>query len=186
MCESVQRGIGAGAAAATYSALVESGMSKTTEGVAVWLCVAAYHPEVAAPREVWSGGLPLGAGNLGVLGKILKDSGEEEGGGGAAKGTWSQKLHFVWDLILAVYLAEEGVWSELRRSSEIAGWAELWRAVVDGEFLLIFSSSSLDPAFSGMNRCSSIFPGAGCPGLPQPNGSVALPEAPHHQALEGQ
>ncbi|KAI5849467.1 DNA polymerase phi-domain-containing protein [Morchella snyderi] len=147
VCESVQRGVGAGAAAATYSALAESGMSKTTEGVAVWLCVAAYHPGVVAPREVWSGGLPLGAGNLGVLGKILKDSGEEEGGGGAAKGTWSQKLHFVWDFILAVHLAEEGVWSELRKSSEVAGWAELWRAVVDES--LFSTSASEERKFHG-------------------------------------
>lgn len=145
VCESVQRGVTVEAATLAYAALVESGMAKTMEGVAVWLCVAAYHPGVAAPREVWGGGSPLGAGNLGTLGRILKDSGEEEGG--AAKGTWNQKLHFVWDFIFAVYLAEDEVWSELRGSSEIAGWAELWRVVIDES--LFSTSSSEERKFHG-------------------------------------
>lgn len=115
---------GEGEAAEVYKALVDSGMARSSEGVAVWLALRAYHPGVVPGEEVW---VPLEGGSLVGLGRSLK---EEE------KGCWSAKVHFVWDFVLAVYFDGEGVWAGVRGGCEVAGWEELWRVVVDGEFLI--------------------------------------------------
>lgn len=136
ICSSVQSwpaGVAVEAAGLTYSALVESGLARSSEGVAVWLTLQAGYPGVAPPRDVWVKESPLNSANLGSLGKVLKEAGEGEA---QQKGSWNPKLHFVWDFIMGVYFDEEGRWAELRKGG-VAEWKEVWRVVVDGELHLL-------------------------------------------------
>lgn len=124
------------AADLTYAALVESGLTKSSEGVAIWLTLRAYHPDVASPSDVWVKDSPLNSSNLASLGKVLKEAGGEEGSA-QQKGSWNPKLHFVWEFILGVYFDEEGKWAGLRKG-DIAEWRDVWKVVVDGEFFHSF------------------------------------------------
>lgn len=117
----------------TYAALVESGLARSSEGVAVWLTLQAHHPGVKPPSDVWIKDSPLNSSNLANLGKILKEAGEDVGM--QTKGSWNPKLNFVWEFISGVYFDEEGEWAGLRKG-EIAEWKELWKVVVDGKFVL--------------------------------------------------
>lgn len=114
----------------TYTALVESGLARSSEGVAIWLTLQAHHPSVTPPSDVWIKDSPLSSSNLVNLGKILKEAGEDGG-----KGSWNPKLNFVWEFILGVYFDKEGKWAGLREG-EIAEWKEVWKVVVDGEFVV--------------------------------------------------
>lgn len=114
----------------TYAALVESGLARSSEGVAIWLTLQAHHPSVTPPNDVWIKNSPLNSLNLVNLGKILKEAGEY--GGMQSKGSWNPKLNFVWEFILEAYFEKEGKWAGLREG-EIAEWKEVWKVVVDGE-----------------------------------------------------
>lgn len=128
-------GIAAKIAGLTYSALVESGLARSSEGVAIWLTLQAYHPSVAPPRDVWIKDSPLNSSNLANLGRILKEVSEE--GGMQSKGSWNPKLHFVWEFILEIYFDEKENWAKLKEG-EIAEWKEVWKVVVDGEQCYFF------------------------------------------------
>lgn len=116
----------------TYAALIESGLARSSEGVAIWLTLQAHHPSVAPPKDVWIKDSPLNSSNLASLGKILKEAGGD--GEMQPKGSWNPKLNFVWELILGVYFDEEGRWAKLEKGA-IAEWKEVWKVVVDGEFV---------------------------------------------------
>lgn len=125
-------GIAEKAAGLTYAALAESGLERSSEGVAIWLTLQAYHPSVVPPRGVWIKDSPLNSSNLANLGMILKEAGED--GGIQPKGSWNPKLNFAWELILGIYFDEEGRWARLRKGA-IAEWKEVWKVVIDGEFV---------------------------------------------------
>ena len=147
--------------------VVERNLARTSEGVGVWLCFEQLCPgameeeeeeeEAGGLGKVWGDGKwgPLVMGNLGVVAKVLKESGaagavsgekarneiatssrEKDSVGG--KGTWSPKLHWVWDEIIRIYLAAE---SEKRKKNndinqrdpgDFASFQQFWRVVVDG------------------------------------------------------
>ncbi|KAF8468401.1 DNA polymerase phi-domain-containing protein [Kalaharituber pfeilii] len=109
-----------------WKLIADNGLARTSEGVGVWLCFEELHPgatgEEAAAGRSWDGGRgPLARGSLPVLAKVLKESGAagaEKGAGDeqqtqdgrgkvtvGGKGVWSPQLHWVWDEILKVYIA---------------------------------------------------------------------------------
>jgi len=93
-----------------FTKLDEAKLSLTTEGVAIYLSVPlSFRSSVLTKLDfqnaTWKECDPLHQSNLALLAKVLKDisNGEEqaeEKGNTKKKGSWSPRLHFVWQLIV--------------------------------------------------------------------------------------
>lgn len=96
----------------TFTKLDEAKLSLTTEGLAIYLSVpSSFRSQHLANLDfknaTWKLADPLHQSNLSTLAKVLKDisSGDEEPeetnkNNLKKKGTWSPRLHFVWQLIV--------------------------------------------------------------------------------------
>ena len=120
--------------------LLAKGLAKTPQGVAIWIGAYAEFPSIESPPGVWHHDDPLSRKEKSKLGKILmeapattspQDSIESET---TAKGAWSTKLQFAWDVILAELLREEP--QGLQRDAKFAKrmkFSEFWEECIDSE-----------------------------------------------------
>ncbi|RPB26351.1 hypothetical protein L211DRAFT_781643 [Terfezia boudieri ATCC MYA-4762] len=151
-----------------WKMVVERGLAKTSEGVGVWLCFDELCPGEVEDGRVWGEGRwgPLVGRNLPLLARVLKESGSGIGG----KGVWNPKLHWVWDEITRIYLAQDSatpettgekkmVGRELKISTTvtdaIAPFSQFWLIVVDES--LFSASSSEERKFHGFLLLIKLF-----------------------------
>ncbi|KAF8426593.1 DNA polymerase phi-domain-containing protein, partial [Tirmania nivea] len=157
--------------------VVERNLAKTSEGVGVWLCFEELCPGTMGEVEegkVWGEGRggPLMGGNLPVVARVLKESGGKKGGKGSGvggKGVWNPKLHWVWDEIIRVYLAQDSATPETAEEKKkggkekkfsnvtdsIAPFSQFWLIVVDESFFS--ASSSEERKFHGFLLLIKLF-----------------------------
>lgn len=104
------------------------GLNLTTEGIAVYLSIPQqtrekFASKISNPKPNWKNGDPLSKGNLPVLAKALKDVEVVEAetqsndtskskNGNKQKGSWSPRIHFVWDIIIKNYNSIETTGNE--------------------------------------------------------------------------
>ena len=90
--------------------LLAYGLSKTSQGVAIWTGIQAAFPSIDFPQGVWHKKDPLNRKDSSRLIQILMEaptaSSSQEGTEleATAKGVWASKLPFAWDVILAELL----------------------------------------------------------------------------------
>ncbi|KAI9738759.1 MAG: DNA-directed DNA polymerase [Cirrosporium novae-zelandiae] len=102
-------------------------LSKTPEGVALWLCVQARHKPDILVKGIWLDESPLHKEEKSVLSKALRETPID---GLSQKGSWNSKLHFVWDLVLArLYKLQGGKPKE--EPTQSINFAEFWSEVID-------------------------------------------------------
>ncbi|KAL8999208.1 MAG: hypothetical protein Q9169_001873 [Polycauliona sp. 2 TL-2023] len=124
---------------AIINKLVDSGLAKTPEGVAVWLKVQGHFPKVKLPTGIWRRENPTHEKEMPKLALILKEaaipgrSGEED----AAilqKGSWTPKTHFVWNVVLADLMSEKPKAKTIR-------FKDFWQVAVDEHIFAPTSSA---------------------------------------------
>ncbi|KAL8784603.1 MAG: hypothetical protein Q9213_003858 [Squamulea squamosa] len=125
--------------------LVESGLAKTPEGIAIWLKVQVDIPEIELPTDIWRGGSPLLPRHRSKLAKILKETTsaerpDEKNEQISQRGSWTSRIHFAWTVILAE-LTKENHSQARGRKSEIISLEEFWQVAVDEH---LFASTSSD------------------------------------------
>lgn len=112
----------------TLGKLLEMGMERTPEGVAIWIVAYEKYPDSA-----WKN--PLATKNIATLGHILleKKSAQNEETRSITQANRTTQLHFVWDMIADYYI-------RLAQMSDKQGqqFKTFWSKVVDG-----MSASSL-------------------------------------------
>ncbi len=126
-------------AIAIVESLRANNLVRTPEGVAVWLEVRSCYPDAVLPKTVWKHRDPLCRDEAASIAEVMKDarakqqpdSGEAAGAQGA--GTWSQQLHFSWDMVLRE-LCLPAV-RDVKVSSKRMTFAKFWADVVDSEYL---------------------------------------------------
>lgn len=126
--------------------LHSSGLSRTPEGIAVWLIVRSKFPFVKLPLKVWHSEDPLNRKDKQRLASILKeastsDSGNNaQNGGSSHKGLWTSKLHFTWDIVISLLLnSDENHVISDEKASKRLNFASFWSEAVDGTFPPAFS-----------------------------------------------
>lgn len=123
------------------------GREITPEKLAIVLKLGQVSPKLDLERYIvppLKNTRPLSKQNLIVLAKILKDAtppnaDDEVGLAKGSSGNWKAQLHFAWNIILDIYFPREGsnhVESEVMKDR--APFHELFRVVVDGEYLISF------------------------------------------------
>ena len=93
--------------------MLANGFAKTSQGAALWIGVQATFPSIELPGGVWHHEDPLSRKETSRLAKILvetpgsnspQDGPEPEA---TSKGTWTTKLPFAWDVVLADLLDDQ-------------------------------------------------------------------------------
>lgn len=121
--------------------LHSSGLTKTPEGVALWVLIQSAYPNVRLPKHVWHHGDPLNRKEKASLARILKetsskDDRKDSNQKDAQRGTWFHKLHFAWEVVFKAILTAE---------SKRLTFSELWIEAVDSKLSeLYYSSTEID------------------------------------------
>ncbi|KAL8818542.1 MAG: hypothetical protein Q9223_002845 [Gallowayella weberi] len=148
--------------------LCKNGLSKTPEGIAIWLKVRATFPKLELPAGIWQDGNPLHQKEKSKLAKILKetsiadcrDKNEEEA---ARKGNWSSKIHFSWDVIFSELITEGPTHGTAPKSTNVS-FNDFWQEAVDEH--LFASTSSDERKYWGFLLFQRVFRSAPEPFLP--------------------
>ncbi|MCJ1309595.1 DNA-directed DNA polymerase [Agyrium rufum] len=147
------------------------GLGRTPEGVAIWLKASSFRPKLELPKDVWDPH-PLDQRNLSLLGHVLFDTVPSEPsetfGSGKVKqrGTWTPRLHFVWDAVLPIIIDEDkrrkestmnGHKSKKKHKSNLPTFQEFWHEVID---TVAFTGSD-ERKYTGyliFQKCASMLP----------------------------
>lgn len=98
-------------AQAVIASLHEKALTKTPEGVALWLSVSTRFDNVQLPKGVWHGDNPLSSEECVRLKKVMNGNAVEDNGSatnGASTGLRQSQPSFAWKVILSHLHAEDG------------------------------------------------------------------------------
>lgn len=130
-------------------------LSLTSEGIAIYLVI----PKIA--ENDWKNNYPLSKGNIPVLSKVLKESYEDSE---LKKGSWSPRLHFVWDLIISKLLNQQNQSVEhvnkkrktnKHKEPEFISLKEFWMSIIDNNFFS--DKSSHERKYWGFELFEKLF-----------------------------
>lgn len=120
--------------------LLAKGLSRTPQGVAIWVKVQAEFPSIDLPPGVWHHEDPLNRKEKSKLAKILVEvptaispqNGTESEI--TTKGAWTTKLQFAWDVILAELLdvQPQGLQKNAKPAKRTK-FAEFWEDCIDSK-----------------------------------------------------
>ena len=121
--------------------LQASGISKTPQGLAIWIGTRAEFPSIRLPQGVWHHEDPLNRKEKHRLAKILMETptthspqnGKESEV--STKSSWTTKLQFAWDVILLELLdiRSQGLQTNKKPTKRVK-FAEFWEECVDSEY----------------------------------------------------
>ena len=120
--------------------LLAKGLSKTSQGVAIWIGVQAEFPSIDLPHGVWRHEDPLNRKETSKLAKILMEAPTATSPENGleleitAKGAWTTKLQFAWDVILAelIGVPPQGVLKNSRPAKRIK-FSDFWKECIDSK-----------------------------------------------------
>ncbi|KAL2870992.1 DNA-directed DNA polymerase POL5 [Aspergillus lucknowensis] len=125
--------------------LCSGDLTRTPEGVAIWVAAKDCFPGIGFPGKVWKHDDPLDSKERTQLAKVMKESSTSESsgeaeGGAKVSGVWNSKLHFAWDAVvktLSSVPTKEA--SKIKASSNRLSFSDFWAEVVDNG---LFASAS--------------------------------------------
>lgn len=138
-------------AQAILGKVVEAGLAKTPEGVAIWIETAANFTSLKLPKDVWKHKDPLHKKELQTTFSILKqnlmiDPNEAEGAGKSQLGARQYRAHFTFSAIL----------SHLKLRGDIALAERFWKDVFDDNFFA--PTASAEKKAAGFQTFADVVP----------------------------
>ena len=120
--------------------MLAKGLSKTPQGIAIWIGIQAEFPSIDLPPGVWHHEDPLNRKENSRLAKILMEgppaTSPQNGTTSetTAKGAWTTKLQFAWDVILAELLnvQPQGLQKNAKPAKRTK-FAEFWEECIDSK-----------------------------------------------------
>jgi DNA polymerase phi len=114
----------------TLNELESLGLSKTPEGIAIWIAARSVSTNIVYPKNVFRDDDPFNSKGHTVLVKAMKGASKnsQDVSQSSLGSTWSHKLHFAWEVIFSALLEPNG---------NPARFSALWREFVDGLFSYI-------------------------------------------------
>jgi len=114
-------------------------LTRTLEGVAIWILAKRSFPTMKFPRNVWHHDDPLNSRDRQILAKVMKEASVTDGEATTASktGSWSPRLHFAWGVVLEEFYEVDGQpgWNHKSHKSKRLNFVEFWEAVVDSKFI---------------------------------------------------
>ena len=108
-----------------------NGLSKSPEGIAIWITARSIYPEIQVPKKVWKNGDPLHRKERTSLARALKETSSNEDSKDVKKndvqrGTWVPRLHYAWEVVFEELLKTEPSRME---------FSDLWVEAVDSKYI---------------------------------------------------
>ena len=120
--------------------MLANGFAKTSQGAAIWIGVQAMFPSIELPRGVWHHEDPLSRKETSKLAKILvetpgaKSTQDEPEPEATSKGTWTTKLPFAWDVVLAELLdVQPNRQQKNVKSAKRTKFTGFWKDAIDSK-----------------------------------------------------
>ncbi|KAG9726078.1 hypothetical protein KCU59_g14901, partial [Aureobasidium melanogenum] len=106
-------------------------LSKTPEGLAIWLTTSTLFPDAKLPKGVWNHNDPLSSKERGTVAKILRDNGAqtEDGSAGNSTGAAQSTPSFAWSIILS-HLYKRHKPSK-KSEEKVSDFEKFWLEAVD-------------------------------------------------------
>jgi DNA polymerase phi len=106
-------------------------LTKTPEGLAIWLTASALFPTATLPKDVWSQDDPLSTKDRSIVARILRDNGAQTEDGPAVNSTGAAQSSpsFAWSIILT-HLYRRYKPSK-RPDDKISDFEKFWLEAVD-------------------------------------------------------
>ena len=122
------------------SKLHSHGLSKTPEGVAIWLALQSTHPSVTMPEGVWHHADPLNRKERFQLAKVLSEatsgsSLQSEQQAVSSTGHWSPKIHFAWQVVISHITTSSSAAAVKSKSPKSLSFEQFWPSCVDGAYV---------------------------------------------------
>ncbi|OAX77949.1 hypothetical protein ACJ72_07746 [Emergomyces africanus] len=137
-------------AEAALDSLCENGLTKSPEGVAIWITAKDLFPTMKFPEGEWQHGSPLHVREKATLAKIMKETSESQSEPGKENskaqnsGVWNPKLHFAWDIVLQKLYAQSPAQNGSSKDKHLkptqASFTDIWTEVVDNGLFAAASS----------------------------------------------
>ena len=120
--------------------LFAKGLSKTSQGVVIWIGVQAGFPSIDLPHGVWRHEDPLNRKETSRLAKILMEAPTASSPETTlelettTKGAWTTKLQFAWDVILAELMGvrPQGLQKNTRLKKRVK-FGDFWKECIDSK-----------------------------------------------------
>ena len=114
--------------------LQSASLSKTPEGLALWVIAQSKYPDLEVPKHIWHNEDPLHRKERSAIARILKETSTKDdlrdgGEKPIGKGSWSSKLHFAWEVVLGALLD-----TSQNRPKRLS-FSDLWVEAVDSKLL---------------------------------------------------
>ena len=116
-----------------------SGLSKTPEGIAVWLKAQSTGLRLRFPEKIWHKDDPLHRREKTILANVLKETTpaqrdqQNDTDRANQMGNWSPNLHFAWDVVIATLLDQRDVaHPKNKKQGHRIAFEEFWKEAVDG------------------------------------------------------
>ncbi|KAK4692559.1 DNA polymerase phi, partial [Lecanoromycetidae sp. Uapishka_2] len=147
--------------------LQANGLARTPEGVAIWIAIKSNCPHVEFPHGIWHHEDPFNRKELSKLAGILNETVESDVAQNETqtkvqqKGTWTNKLHFAWEVALAYMLATPvPALQKKPKSSKRIAVADFWLVCVDNTLFAQSSSLELQSLLSqsSISSLNQVFP----------------------------
>ncbi|KAL8879766.1 MAG: hypothetical protein Q9198_002687, partial [Flavoplaca austrocitrina] len=115
--------------------LIDSGLAKTPEGIAIWLKVQRHFPKAKMPTGIWQDENPLHRKEKSKLAKILNETpiarrSDEQSPETLQRGSWTSKINFAWNVILSELMRGQPVEGATPKPMTI-GFRDFWQVAVD-------------------------------------------------------
>ncbi|KAL8860427.1 MAG: hypothetical protein Q9178_003086 [Gyalolechia marmorata] len=125
--------------------LDQFGLTKTPEGIAIWLKVQGQSPKVELPAGIWQNESPLDRKEKSKLAKILKETtssehSDETSAAVSQRGSWTSRIHFAWNVVFSELIMAKPTRGTKPQSKTIT-FEAFWKEAVDEQ---LFASTSSD------------------------------------------
>ena len=143
--------------------LYDHNLSKTPEGIAIWITTSTEDSELKFPSNVWKHDSPLDIEEKHSLARILKTGALDDAPDHdamaqkiAQQSVWSTKMHFVWDIIIARLLNGDQEKAQINsKKTKTMSFSDFWEECVDSKVYPTVPDPSLQNIESLFSSASS-------------------------------
>lgn len=111
------------------SKLDEYKLTKTPEGLAIWLTAVRLFPALSLPKGVWNHNDPLSGNDRAVVAKVLRDNSTDEPGAVRATGAAQTSPSFAWQIVLTQLYGRQ------KSSKKDNDFDKFWIEAVDSAYI---------------------------------------------------
>lgn len=115
--------------------LHEYKLTKTPEGLAIWLTATSLFPGLSLPKDVWNHNDPLSSKERTVIAKVLRDNSTDEPGTAKNTGQAQSTPSFAWQIVFTQLYERQK--PSKKGQDKPSDFDKFWIEAVDSQCIII-------------------------------------------------